>query len=167
MQALDTGDTSRAVALADEALAAGDQHALLLNLSAFGAEQAGDLEGAADKLRQAVILAPDDVLALTALGNTLSQLGRETEALGAFDAALSRHPGHAPAHHGRGLSLTALGHADEARRSHMRAADLDPNYADPLGALADYALSDGRTDLARTLAERALGLQGDHAAARI
>lgn len=165
MRALEAGDTPRAVALADAALAAGDQHGLLLNLSAFGAEQAGDLEGALSKLRQAVALAPDDILALTALGNTLSQLGRDAEALGAFEAALARHPGHAPAHHGRGLSLTALGHAEEARHSHMRAADLDPNYADPLGALADYALSDGRADLARTLAERAVSLQGDHAAA--
>ncbi len=165
MQALQGNDTPRAIALAEEGLAAGQEHVLFLNLSAYRLEEAGDLNGALAQLRRALVLAPNDIMILTATGRTLSQLGRDTEALTCFDAAVSNEPRHAPAHHGRGLSQTMLGQTDDGRRSHMRAADLDPNYPDPLGSLADIALRDGKTDVARTLAERALALQPDQPAA--
>ena len=140
MQALQGNDTPRAIALAEEGLAAGQEHVLFLNLSAYRLEEAGDLNGALAQLRRALVLAPNDIMILTATGRTLSQLGRDTEALTCFDAAVSNEPRHAPAHHGRGLSQTMLGQTDDGRRSHMRAADLDPNYPDPLGSLADIAL---------------------------
>ncbi|MDP9102435.1 MAG: sulfotransferase, partial [Pseudomonadota bacterium] len=76
-------------------------------------------------------------------------------------------PRHAPAHHGRGLSLSVSGQEDEARRSHMRAADLDPNYPDPLGALADHAPKGRNPEAARTLAERALRLDPHQPAATL
>ena len=164
-RALDRDDTGRAVELAEQALAAGTENPLLLNLAAFGMEQRGDMEGALTQLRRALTLAPTDPLIATALGRTLSQLGREAEALAAYDAVLAIAPRHAPGHHGRGLALTALGQEDEARREQMIAADLDPNYPDPLGALADHALKQDRKDLARTLAERAIALDRGQPAA--
>ena len=165
--ALASGDTDQAIVLADEALSAGHEHLLFLNLSAFGLERSGDIEGAMARLRRALQLAPQDVLILTAAGRTLSQLGRDADALVCFDAALVQHPDHAPAHHGRGLSLSMLDQNGEARQSHSRAVDLDPNYADPLGALADYALRDEKADLAKDLATRALSREGDHTAAHL
>jgi Tfp pilus assembly protein PilF len=166
-QALEANNFDRAVTLADAALAAGDEHVLFLNLSAFGREQQGDLEGAMTRLRRAMQLAPRDVTILTTAGRTLSQMGRDEEALVCFDAALLSDPRHAPAHHGRGLSLSMTGAEDEGRRSHMRAADLDPNYPDPLGSLADHALRAKNADAARTLAERALGLDPHQPAAAL
>lgn len=158
MQALNSGDTARAVTLADQALAAGEEDVLFLNLSAFGLEEAGALEEAKMRLRRALQLAPEDVLILTALGNVLSKLGLAEESLVYFNAALALNPRHAQAHHGRALAHSELGQEQEARQGHMRAADLDPNYPDPLGALADFALREGRQDAARQLATRALGL---------
>ena len=165
MQALNGGDTARAVMLADQALATGDEHVLFLNLSAFGLEEAGRLEEATMRLRRALQLAPQDVLILTALGNVLSKLGQTEESLVYFNAALALNPRHAHAHNGRATSHAELGQEQEARQGHMRAADLDPNYPDPLGALADFALRDNQPDLARKLAERALQLQPDLAPA--
>jgi len=164
-QALQADDLTRAVKLADEALAAGDEQVLFLNLSAYGLEQRGDLEGAMTRLRRAMQIAPRDPLILTTAGRTLSQMGRDEEALVCFDAALLSEPRHAPAHHGRGLSLSATGKDEEGRRSHMRAADLDPQYPEPLGSLADHALRLKKVDAARSLAERALQLDPNQSAA--
>jgi tetratricopeptide (TPR) repeat protein len=163
--ALGATDTDYAIELAEAALAAGDEHPLLLNLSAFGHERAGRLDEALRRLSRALELAPKDVTILTSIGATLTQLGRDQEALPYFDAALSLHPGHAPAHHGRGLAVTALGEKDEGRRSYLRAADLDPRFPDPLAALAEIALGKGEADKARLLAERALSLDRTQAQA--
>ena len=167
LAALGRDEADRAAGLAEAALKAGEEHPLYLNLSAFRLEQSGDLHGALARLGRALELAPNDVLVLTAIGRTLSQLGRDRDALAYFDAAIAVHPRHAPAYNGRGLSLTALGDDQEGRRAQLIAADLDPNFPDPLGALADHALREDRPDVARNLAERALKLQPDQPAAAL
>lgn len=156
--ALNRNDIARAVGLAEEALSAGEEQPLYLNLSAFRLEQEGDFPGALARLRRALELEPRDILVLTAVGRTLSMLGRDEEALDYFQAALALNPRHAPAHHGRGLSLAATGQDAEARRAHMAAADLDPDFPDPLGSLADHAIREEKYAVARTLAERAVAL---------
>ncbi len=165
MAALDAADTDRAIVLADEALQAGIDHPLLLNLSAFALEREGRLDEALDRLMRALELSPNDVLILTSIGATLSQQGKDRQALIYFDGAATIHPGHAPAHNGRGTCLLVLGELDEGRRAFLRAADLDPRYPDPLGALADLALRKDDGSTARLLAERALALDAGQASA--
>lgn len=157
--ALQHSDTDRAIVLAEEALARGQEHPLILNLSAFGLERRGRFADSLLRLQRALALAPSDALILTAIGRTFSALAFSDKALTYFEAALSFAPGHAPAHHGRGLALTTLTRSPEGRDSHLCAAELDPNYPDPLGALAELALSDGDPAQARALAERALRLE--------
>lgn len=163
--ALNRNETALAIMLAEQALAEGEEQPLYLNLSAFRLEQDGDFAGALAHLRRALEIEPRDVLVLTAVGRTLSMLGRDEEALDYFQAALSLHPRHAPAHHGLGLSLAATGQDVEARRAQMAAADLDPNFPDPLGSLADHAIRDEKYDVARTLAQRAVALDPGQPAA--
>ena len=79
--AIHAGDMARAVALAEQALAAGVQHPALLNLRAFRAEHEGRLEDSLADLRRARELAPEDALILNALGLCLTRLERNGEAI--------------------------------------------------------------------------------------
>ncbi|WP_163364835.1 tetratricopeptide repeat protein, partial [Escherichia coli] len=65
-----------------------------------------------------------------------SKLGRPEDALAAFEGALRINPDFPYAHNGRGLALATLGDRPGARAAHEHAAALDPNFAEPLGALA-------------------------------
>jgi tetratricopeptide (TPR) repeat protein len=164
-RALEASDTDRAIELANQGLEAGLEHPLFLNLSAFGFERAGMLDEALSRLLRAKALAPRDVLILTSIALTLSQQGRNEDALAYFDAALLVHPNHVPAVNGRAASLILLGDLTEGQRQHERAAAMDPNYPDPLGALADLALRDGDVTRARGFAETALALDPQQSAA--
>jgi tetratricopeptide (TPR) repeat protein len=157
-RALQTQDLDRAVALADRALDAGVETPLMLNLSAYGLEMRGDLNGALTKLARAMEIAPTDVSILTTTGNLLSKLGRDLEALAYFENALVLDARHAPAHHGRGVAQSMIGDAAAARVSHQLALELDPRHPDAWGALADLALADKNEAEARRFAERAIGL---------
>lgn len=166
-RALEVDQIDRAVTLADEALRAGVEHPLFLNLVAFELERRGRFGDAGALLQRALELSPDDVLILTALGRVYSQLGRGPDALVFFERALAINPGHAPALHERGLARALQDDLDGARIDHQRAAALDPHYPGPLAALADLALHQGDRDAARDLASRALALDPAEPAAAL
>ena len=72
----------------------------------------GDHGAALDAYGEAARIAPDRALPLVGLGNVLAQLGKATEALAAFDAAL----GHSPTDEGalRGRTEVLVGRGDRA-----------------------------------------------------
>ena len=72
--ALAAGDIARAAELAEAALAKGASEPMLLNLAAWRREEAGDYQGAHQLLRQALTLAPGDVMVLGAIGAVLSAM---------------------------------------------------------------------------------------------
>jgi tetratricopeptide (TPR) repeat protein len=166
-KALASSDIDGAIEIAEQALASKFQHPLFLNLAAFEAERQGRLDAALDLLQTAHRLDPRDVAILTSIGGVLTQLGRNREALGFLDMALTLNPSHAPAHHVSGLAYSAINDRPTARAAHQRAATLDPKYPDPLGALADMALAEDDEDGARRLASSALQLQPDLAPAAL
>jgi hypothetical protein len=86
----------------------------------------------------------------------LSQQGLDARALEIYDGVVQHHPRHAPAHHGRGLALAALGNAEEAYEAQMRAVALAPDFPDALGALAVHATRRLQFDAAAQYAQRAL-----------
>ena len=157
-QKLAANDIEGAVDLAEVAVALGETHPTLLNLCAHRLEVQGDFPGALKLLDQALQIAPDDVSILSAIGHCWIKQAEPVNALRAFSAALARHPGFAPAHHGAGLALRALGDLKEARTAQARAAALDPNYPDPRGALAILSLHEKKPDEARAHANAALRL---------
>lgn len=165
--ALANGDTGRAVQLARSAVAQGVEDALLLNLTAYGLELEGRLIEAMDLLERAFRLAPADPTILNALGRNHSKQGQPVEALRAFDAAIAALPSYAPAHNGRGLALEMLGEPDGAWASQETAARLEPQYPDPLGALAALALQRQDWPAVRLYGERALALDPHQSAATL
>lgn len=124
--ALNCRDMVVALSLADRALAAGVRDALLFNLIAWRAEEAGDFAAAHRALGEAMALAPDDATIVTAAGRALRKEGRTSAAVAMFDRASAIDPGFAVPWLERGFTLDAVGDAAGALASFRRAATLDP-----------------------------------------
>jgi len=151
-------DFVRAAALAEQTLASGFEHPMLLNIAATQLEQQGNYEQALKLLERAVAIAPKDVGARNALGLCLQRLDRPAEALVHIDELLRQHADLPFAHASKGHALIALGSLGQARQSHLRALELDPGNFTSAAALASIATHRGQHEEARAWAERALKL---------
>jgi tetratricopeptide (TPR) repeat protein len=151
-------DFVRAAALAEQTLASGFEHPMLLNIAATQLEQQGKYEQALKLLERAVAIAPKDVGARNALGLCLQRLDRPAEALVHIDELLQQDANLPFAHASKGNALIALGSLGRARESHLRALELDPGNFTSAAALASIATHRGRHEEARPYAERALKL---------
>jgi len=149
-------DIPRAAAIAEQALAEGFEHPLLLNVLATRLEEEGKLEDALRLLERAVALAPNDVPARNALALCLQRLDRPAEALQHIDELLRKHPDLGFAHANKGNALIALGSLGLARASHLRALELDPENLAAMGSLASIATHRGEHAEGRRWAEQLL-----------
>jgi tetratricopeptide (TPR) repeat protein len=149
-------DIARAAAIAEQALAGGFEHPLLLNVLATRLEYEGRLEEALQLLERAVRLAPDDIGVRNALSLCLQRLDRPAEALQHVDRLLKAHPELAFAHANRGNALIAMGALGQAQQSHQRAIELDPDNLAAQGALASIATHRGDHEAARGWARKVL-----------
>jgi tetratricopeptide (TPR) repeat protein len=145
-----------AAAIAEQALAEGFEHPLLLNVLAARLESEGRLEEAARLLERAVTLAPGDVPARNALSLCLQRLDRPAEALQHVDELLRNHPGLGFAHANKGNALIALGSLGLARSSHLRALELDAGNLAAMASLASIATHRGDHAEARRWAAQLL-----------
>src|ERR1700722_5944266 len=119
-------DFQRAGALAEQTLASGFEHPLLLNVLATRHELEGRYEEALRLLERAVAISPGDVGARNALSLCLQRLDRPAEALHHVDELLKKHPNLGFVHANRDNALIALGSLGSAKRSHLRALELEP-----------------------------------------
>jgi tetratricopeptide (TPR) repeat protein len=149
-------DIRRAAAIAEQALAEGFEHPLLLNVVATRLEEEGKLEESVRLLERAVALAPGDVPARNALALCLQRLDRPAEALHHVEALLKSHPELGFAHANKGNALIALGSLGLAQASHLRALELDPSNLAAMGSLASIATHRGEHAEARRWAEQLL-----------
>jgi tetratricopeptide (TPR) repeat protein len=149
-------EIARAAELASEALGAGFEHPLLLNVMATWLEHQGKLVDSLRLLQRARQLAPDDIAVQNALSLCLQRLDRPAEALRIMDSLLEAHPELGFAHANRGNALIALGALGEARQSHLRALELDPGNLAAQGALASIATHRGEHEEARGWARKVL-----------
>jgi tetratricopeptide (TPR) repeat protein len=114
-------------------------------------EHTGDHQGAERAYRRGLEIAPDHVELRNALGWTLFQDGRTTEAVAEYRRALAANPNHVKAHNNLGLALVELGQLEEAANHFKRSLELEPKaeiYSDlgfimaqlgkPEEAIADY-----------------------------
>ena len=150
-------DIPAAMELAGQALAAGIETPLVLNLAAFQRELAGRPQDALPLLDRALQMAPEDPLVCNALGRAYSKLGRAAEALPAYEEAIRLSPGYSTAHTGRAQALEVLGRDEEAAQSYHAAVTLEPDNPDAWGAMAAMSVR-LRQNTARTYAERALSI---------
>jgi tetratricopeptide (TPR) repeat protein len=114
-------------------------------------ENTGDHEGAERAYRRGLELDSDHVELRNALGWTLFQAGRTTDAVAEYERALAVNPDHVKSHNNLALALVEIGQL-EAAAGHFRASlELEPKaeiYSDlgfvmarlgkPEAALADY-----------------------------
>ena len=152
------GAHAEAAALAEQALAEGLEHPLLLNLAALNLDMQGRISEAERLLQRAIAIGPNDLSSRNALGLCLLRLERPTEALAQFDALLRLEPKLPFAHASRGNALFALGAIDEAQASFARAVEIDANQGVALAGLARIASSRGAHADARRWAEKALAV---------
>ena len=149
-------DFQRAGALAEQTLAGGFEHPLLLNVLATRLEQEGKFEESLQLLQRAVTISPGDVGARNALALCLQRLDRPAEALHHVDELLKKHPDLGFAHANKGNALIALGWLGRARASHLRALELEPANIAAMASLASIASHNGNHDEARSWAEKVL-----------
>jgi tetratricopeptide (TPR) repeat protein len=151
-------DFVRAAALAEQTLSEGFEHPMLLNVLATRLEQQNKLDEALKLLQRAVTIAPADIGARNALALCLQRLDRPSEALGHIEELLKAHPEMAFVHANKGNALIALGNLGDARDSHLRALELEPNNLAALAAVASIATQRGDHAEARRFASQALQL---------
>ncbi|MEP6546905.1 MAG: sulfotransferase [Gammaproteobacteria bacterium] len=151
-------DFKRAGELAEQTLASGFEHPLLLNVLATRLELEGKYEDALRLLERAVTISPGDVGARNALSLCLQRLERPADALFHVDELLKKHPHLGFAHANKGNALIALGSLGSAKQSHLRALDLEPGNLAATAALASIATHRGEHEEARRWAEQALAM---------
>ncbi|HXC54239.1 MAG TPA: sulfotransferase [Rhizomicrobium sp.] len=152
-------DVPRAVQLARAALADGLVDPMLLNLRSYWWSNQGRYTEALNDLRQALAIAPTDLLVRNAYGMLLGKLERWTETLAVLRETAAMAPDYAVAQFSLGWALERTGELDEARQCFETAAALDPGFVKPLVHLADFAQRRSDLAAARDLAHRALALE--------
>jgi len=153
----ETGDAIAGEALIRSALRrVPDYHAALMSLAGLVVER--DAVEAADLLRRAVCLVPDDPAAATNLGNALDRVGGWVEAERLHRRAASVAPDAPEPRDNLGVVLSRLGRDAEAVREHHAAIHLSPDFQAAWSNLARVERREGRLDLADAAARRALAL---------
>lgn len=159
--ALTGGDLAGAGKMAEDALADGIDHVMVLSLVAGRREADGRFAEALALLERAREAAPQAPGILNALGLNLLWLGRAEEAAAEFGAALAADPAFAPALANRGTALVALARLNPARRDFEAALAIDPGNLIALNGLAALALRRGDPIEARELATQVIARQPD------
>jgi Flp pilus assembly protein TadD len=157
-QAMQAGDMVRAATLAEQGLAEGHEHALLLTLAAYRRLDSGDAEGALAASSRAVALNARNIDALAAQASALVRLGRRREAVAVFDKALAAAPNDAELHYTAARTLEQVGELKSACAAFERAFELAPANVQAAASLAYLSAARGDMAKARDFGRRALAL---------
>ncbi len=152
-------DLSRAIDLAQAALARGLETSRVLTLVALRLEEEGRYPEAMRLLDRAAGLDPTDATVWNSVGLCLVKQDRRRAAVAAFEHAQALDPFFAQPYYNLGTTWEYLGSYEDAREQFERAIKLFPDYADPFAGLATLAVRNGDWGAARDNAERCLALQ--------
>ena len=162
-----SGSLPQAMRLARDATARGIVHHNVLILAALYEIEAGAPANALAIATRARELKPRSAEGMQILGLALAGVGRNHDAIAAYEESLRYQPGVANVHFNKGLCLEEIHEWVRAQREYERAADIDPRHAEALAHLASLAASQGDTQKARDYAQRALRLKPGQPAAAI
>lgn len=129
-------DVATAGRLAVQAIGLGCDIPQIIVLAAIDRLNNGDPEAALKYAEAARRQLKRDPEVLNIYGSALSALGREREALAAFESALRLDPSRVSLHYNRGCCLDALGYNNHAIRAFEQTVALQPDHAPALGRLA-------------------------------
>ena len=123
---LQNGKNDEALAVIDDAIAAGASDPSLYNLKGLANSELGHDEEAEKSFRTVIRLAPNSAMGYTNLGVLLSKVGRHEDAAAAFHEAQTLEPENFTALLGLGTTLEALNKHAEAAVYLQRAWDVHP-----------------------------------------
>ena len=146
-------------------LAADPVHVDALHLLGVLRHQQGQHAEAADLVRRAVDLRPEDAALQLNLGNALKALGQFEAAVERFRNALTLEPAFALAHYNLGNAYAELGRHEDALFSFGHAVRLQPGDASPHNNLGNAYHALGRFPEAVDSFRRALKIRPGHAGA--
>jgi tetratricopeptide (TPR) repeat protein len=157
-EAVRGADRIAAINKAVDALKQGVRHPLVWGLVAEGLELQGRKAEALRLLQLSADAAPDVAQTWFRLGRILFSLDHRVEARDALDRGLTITPGDYGALIDAGTVCLRLAELVAAAGHFRRAAEVDPEAAEPLSALAVVAALEGDMSAARTFATRALAI---------
>jgi Flp pilus assembly protein TadD len=151
-----SGQTTRARAAFERALAAQPDLAEANNDLGALLAQAGDLDGAIDRFHAALASTPEYPDALNNLGYSLLLKGRDADARALYEKALALQPDFPEALNNLGLLFGRAGDMDHAERYFRDALRRRADYAEAANNLAIVLVSRGQADAAVKLLEDTL-----------
>jgi TolB-like protein/Tfp pilus assembly protein PilF len=113
-----------------------------------------DWKGAAETLRKALALAPQDPALLMWAGNLASARGEQTQALEFNRRAVALDPVNAQARAFLASSLSASGHQEEARAEYAREIELNPSAPNSYAGMGLAYLLEGKFEEAAIAAQK-------------
>ena len=162
-----TGDTAKARAAYERALAMQPDLAEANNDLGALLAQGGDLNGAIDRFRAALAATPDYPDALNNLGYALLLTGHDAEARTLYEKALALQPDFPEALNNLGLLLGRAGDMVRAERYFREALNRRPDYGEAATNLALVLVSKGQNDAAVGLLEGVLKQSPEYEAAYV
>ena len=122
-----------------------------INISADKRHCRGDVFGALEEYRLALLADDNNALAWNSLGICMAGLGRHEEARRHFEEALKRSPDDAALTYNLGTACLRLGDVQAAREHFARCLELHPDHLYAALRLGQIAEQNGRTDEAEAL----------------
>jgi tetratricopeptide (TPR) repeat protein len=129
--------------------------------------QNGDVARAIVHYERARAAMPTHIHVLVNLGSAYREVGRLRDARDVLEKAVQVDRRFAIAHNNLGNVLLDLGDREAAKGEYEQAMAVQPDYAEPVAALARIAEEEHRLDDARRLSERALFLAPQNVLARL
>ena len=154
---------SEAGQLYQRILAINPRHPDCLHLLGMIAYQEGNLERAADKIREAIAINNRGTTYYVNLGTVLQAQGKLEEAEILYRHALTLKPDQAEVHVNLGNLLLARGKLDGSVACYERALTLKPTCAETYNNLGNARQRQGQIDAAIVCYERALAIKPDYA----
>jgi TolB-like protein/Tfp pilus assembly protein PilF len=111
-------------------------------------------KSAAETLRKALALAPQDPALLMEAGNLAQARGELTQGLDLFRRAVASDPVNAQARAFLASSLSGSGHQEEARAEYAREIELNPSAPNSYAGMGTTYLLQGKFEEAATVAQR-------------
>ncbi len=147
-----------AMMLADPMVAQFDS--VSLNISADRLYVDGDIYGAVEEFRLALLADSDNILARNSLGICYAQVGKPEQAARLFEEVLSITPNNIMALYNLGWACHMMGDRIKAKDSYEKCLELDPDNVFSLVRLGLLAEQDSEFDKAREYYLQASGLKG-------